>query len=110
MNLEQFLSPNHKSPRNMWVSFPGFAELYVRKGPYYIQEHKKRPETIQLANFTAEKEGHGTFRRLINFLEKNYPELVIVVECVQTERLKSICHHMGFEQINIDSGLHFVKF
>lgn len=109
MTLEQFLSPDHKHPRNMWVKFQGFAELYVRKGPYHIREHKSSPECIQLANFTAKKEGRGAFRGLVDFLEKNYPERVILVECVQTERLEAICHHMGFEQINIGTGLHFFK-
>ena len=107
--LEQFLSPEHKHPRNLYIKFKGFSELYVRKGPYYIREYEQYLETIQLANFTAKKEGRGAFRGLIDFLEKNYPEQIILVECVQSKRLESICRHMGFEQVNIGTGLHFVK-
>lgn len=107
MTLEQFLSPEHKYPTNSWVEFPGFESLYVRKGRYYI--NGKFEETIQLANFEVINSGKGIFRRLINFLGKNYPEYAIVIECVHNVNLMKICEHMGFERINIESGCHFAK-
>jgi hypothetical protein len=111
ITLKTFLSADHVHPRNLYVKFKGFTDLYVRKGPYLIGTENSREykESIQIANVTARKEGRGAFRGLIDFLEKNYPERVIVVECVQTERLEAICRHMGFEQINVGIGLHFAK-
>lgn len=115
ITLKEFLSPQHVRPRNLYVKFPGFRELYVRKGPYYIRtdttaEYK---ETIQIANVTARKPGSGAFRKLISFLEENCPERVIVVECAHGD-LQDICRHMGFEEINKysefdNAGLHFAK-
>lgn len=98
--LKQFLSPKHTYPRNLWVKFPGFRDLYVRKGPYCIDGEFK--ESIQLANFAVRKDGQGSFRKLINFLEENYPHFTIVVENALTERLDNICRHMGFVQINAE--------
>tara|TARA_Y100000034_G_scaffold6676_1_gene7346 strand:- start:5966 stop:6532 length:567 start_codon:yes stop_codon:yes gene_type:complete len=107
--LQEFLDSSCTFPNNEWVTFPKFAELYVRKGQYHIREWGYAPNSVQLANFTAKKKCSGAFRGLINFLEKNYPHLVIVVECVQTQLLADICRHMEFEQINVESGLHFVR-
>jgi len=111
MTLEEFLSPDHIRPRNLYVRFPGFSDLYVRKGPYLIRTEtfKDYCESIQIANVSASRPGNGAFRKLIDFLEKNYPDRAILVECVLTEQLEAVCRHMKFEQINIGTGLHFAR-
>lgn len=117
LTLEQFLESDERS---LWVKFPGFKDLYVRQGPYHIRTVtiSEFRDSIQLANFAVTKDGKGTFRKLIDFLEENYPKFVIVVEQAQTKRLNDVCRHMGFEQINDEyfhpigehfSGLHFCK-
>lgn len=111
MTLEQFMQqkrPHESISIRAWVEFPGMAELYVRRGPYLIREWGgERFNTIQLANFEVEHQGQGTFRRLIDFLSKNHPDHVIFIECVLSKKLADICLHMGFEQVNRGTGLHF---
>lgn len=115
ITLEKFLSPEHVRPRNLYVKFPGFKDLYVRKGPYLIRTEtfKDYCESIQIANVTASRPGNGAFRELIDFLEQNYPQYVILVECVHGD-LQDICRHMDFVEINKEltrfgAGLHFAK-
>jgi hypothetical protein len=106
MTLQKFLE--EKSLKNAYVDFHGFSHLYVRKGPYLIED-KIVNNTIQLANMQTIEEGKGSFRALVDFLQSNDPSRIIIIECVLTNRMASICRHMRFNQINKESGLHFAR-
>lgn len=94
--------------RNSYVSFPGIESLYVRRGGYLIND-KITQSTIQIASVESRKPGNGAFRKLIDYLESQYPDMTIVVECVHSDLLAEILTHLGFERINISSGRHFAK-
>ncbi len=105
--LDTFLtSTSHL--RNSYVNFSGMKSLYVRKGGYLIND-KIVQSTIQIASVESSKPGNGAFRKLIDHLESQYPEMIIVVECVHSDLLAEILIHLGFERINISSGKHFAK-
>jgi hypothetical protein len=82
---------------NAYVTFPGFAALYVRhafriiNGKYYW--------TLDLANAEADKPGSGAATRLIDWIFENYPETVIFVENVFNDRFEGKLERMGFTRI-----------
>lgn len=98
ITLDAFLHPDHSYPRNAYVLFKGFKRLYVRKGPYLV--NNEIIHTIQIASLEAENTGTGSFRKLIDHLTEKYPNVTIVVECVLSDTLASILEHLGFERIN----------
>lgn len=95
-------------PTNSYVSFPGMESLYVRRGRYLIND-KIVESTVCLASVESSKPGNGAFRKLIDHLESQYPDMIIVVENVHADLLAEILIHLGFEPINISSGRHFAK-
>ena len=105
--LDNFLTST-SYPRNSYVSFPGIESLYVRRGEYLIND-KVVQSTIQIASVVSRKQGNGAFRKLIDHLESQYPDMTIVVECVLSDLLAEILIHLGFERVNISSGRHFAK-
>jgi len=83
--------------RNAYVTYPGFASLYVR--------HTQRFgfETLDVANLEAKQPGRGAFTRLVKHVRKTYPRMGIYVECVMNERFEVKLAAMGFARC--DAGM-----
>ena len=83
--------------RNAYVTYPGFASLYVR--------HTQRFgfETLDVANLEAKQPGRGAFTRLVKHVRKTYPRMGIYVECVMNDRFVAKLAAMGFARC--DAGL-----
>lgn len=90
-----------------YVDFDGFDSLYVRNGWYLVDEEIIQ-KTIQIANVSASKTGKSAFKNLVAYLQKNFPGIPIIVECVHTERFATGLLKMGFKQFNINQGNHFI--
>lgn len=108
MTLKEFL--DQKTIRNAWVKHPEFAALYVRQGPFIyffkgeLRDQTRRVEnSIQLAALTAKKPGNGAFGRLISWLDENYSNRVILVECVHEERFGLHLLKMGFRELRTEA-------
>ena len=96
MKLNEFLT--QRFPKNAFVEYPGFDELYVRKGQY-----AGRKETIQIARIQATESGQGAFECLFKYLQTQ--SLPIVVECVHNKRFVEALLARGFVYIeNHDGG------
>jgi len=72
--LDDFLQDATK--RNEYVTHPGMAELYVRKGPFGFGG-KKVDDTIQLARIESDSPGTGQFRKLHDSLAKRGNPIVV---------------------------------
>ena len=105
--LEQFLTWDF--PKNSYVKFAGFKELYVRStdivviidGVTYICT-----KVIQIGRIEAKRPGNGAFTNLVEHLVSlGY---AIFVECVHNERFQDKLARMGFVQVNVGSGFHFL--
>lgn len=107
LTLQEFLGVGTEV-RNAYVRFPGLRSLYVRKGPYWIDDAIVL-NTVQIASVESHRPGHGEFRVLIDWLAMEYPELTIIVECVLLATFVDVLNHMQFERINLSTGYHFVK-
>jgi hypothetical protein len=92
--LDEFLSQGEGRPRNAYVREPGFEKLYVRIGHRYLQG--KRRVTLDIANVVAEKPGSGVFTRLVERLNKEYPNVGIFVESVLNTRFHNKLYELGF--------------
>lgn len=65
--------------------------------------------TIDLASITATTPNNGAFTRLVDRLSKKYPDRIIFVECVLTERFKSKLIKMGFVECNVPGNFYLPK-
>ncbi len=87
--------------RNAYITYPGFASLYVR--------HTQRFgfETLDVANLTAKQPGRGSFTRLIKHVRKTYPRMGIYVECVLNDRFEVKLLAMGFARCDVGMSACF---
>ena len=106
--LDKFLSMREG---NSYVDHPHFSMLYVRKWtvPAVMDgEFWYCTPTLTIANVLATTRNAGAFTRLVDFLSKK--DLAIYVENVQTERFANGLRRMGFKQVNLHTGVHFLKY
>lgn len=103
--LDEFLTKT-SFPFNAYVRFPGIKSLYIRRGPYLV-DTEIIPTTVQIGNVESNKPGNGAFRRLIDHLESQHPDLTIVIENVHSDLLAMILDRWGFHRINLSTGRHF---
>lgn len=96
MKLDDFM--HQTRVRNTYVSEDGWLSLYVRKGDRYICG-QRRSDVLDLANFEATEKGNGTFKKLIERIQRDYPEYTIYVENVLTAQFVDGLARMGFELI-----------
>lgn len=98
-NFDEFVAPRLKDkavwPRNSYVSFPGWLNLYVRVTSRHLNG-EERGMVIDLANIEARAKGKGTFKKLIAHIRKTYPGTVIHVEEVLSERFREGLPRLGF--------------
>lgn len=92
MTLIQFLNSN---TRNAWVTYPGVASLYVRKGQLYIGD-RKVDNVLTIASIEIAQTNQGTFTKLINMLRNNYPGMTIYVENVLNPQFDSVLRRLSF--------------
>lgn len=90
--------------RNLNIKEVGFRELYVRNTYRYLGDQKVK--TIDIARVEAKRKGKGTFKQLVQTIRQKYPDLVIYVECVQTERFAEGLVKMGFVQCTLDPSFY----
>lgn len=91
-------------PCSRWVEYEGFDGLFVRVGQMYICG--ELVPTINLANINASLPGKGAFKKLVKYLQDNYPEYTIHVENVLTPKFQDGLIRMGFEP----TGIHMCYF
>lgn len=99
MNLSQFLES--RAVRNRCIEYPGFRELYIRKGAiaFTINDNQfKVNRAVTLARLNVERRGKGTFRKLVDELIVHY-DVAIIVECVMTPRFANHLTTVGFDLI-----------
>lgn len=84
---------------NSDVKEPGFKRLYVRIGRRFIDGGIYEP-VLDLANLEASRPGRGAFSNLITRLQSEYPNLILLVECVLNVRFVRKLEKMGFERID----------
>ena len=111
MHLSEFVNLPIKMAtvsNRMWVEFKGFDDLYVRHGGFCVNSEWMK-NTIQIANVTATNPGNGAFKKLVAYLQKNFSELVIIVECVNSKQFATGLLKMGFTEFKNGSTSHFLK-
>lgn len=86
-------------PTNAYVKEDGFKHLYVRIGRRYIDGETREP-VLDIANLEASRPGKGAFTELIARPQEEYPDLVLLVECVLNVRFVKKLEEMGFERID----------
>lgn len=105
--LEQFLTWDF--PKNSYVGFEGFKELYVRSQDICVIIDDKTyicTKVVQIGNIEAKNPGNGAFASLVEHLVSlGY---AIFVECVHNERFQDKLARMGFLRVNLESGFHFL--
>ena len=105
--LDEFLT--WRRPNNAYIRYPGFKNLYLRKGPVlvrfggcsYICEN-----VIQIANVQATCPGKGAFKSLVRDLVNRGK--AIYVECVHTPYFQEKLIEWGFIRVNEREGDHYL--
>ena len=96
MTLEKFIAEMGKRPWSLYVEFPGFSSLYVRRGPCFLN-CGYLDGVVTIANATAEQPGKGSFSRLVNFIQSK--GLSIYAENVLAENFIPKLERMGFKKV-----------
>lgn len=100
ITLDEFIQDNllgiRYMQRNQYVVEPGFEALYVRYTKRFYNRKWLEP-VLDIANVSVEedKRGTGIFTRLVESLRRNYPTLVLYVECA-TPRFYQMLLKIGF--------------
>lgn len=84
----------HRWNFNAWIKHPGFVGIYLRYGKRRVGNEILHP-VLDIANLEARKTGQGTFKRFVEFLREEYPELHIYVENAHTRFGEGLLR-MGF--------------
>ncbi|KKL24989.1 hypothetical protein LCGC14_2409830 [marine sediment metagenome] len=97
--LIDFVQGYKKYPINAWIKVPAFKlRLYTRRTKRLLG--KKLMETLDLASFEISEKyrGKGLFTRFIELVESYAAELglVVFVECVHNERLRTFLERRGY--------------
>jgi hypothetical protein len=96
--LEEFVADFKKRPWNSYVKFPGFSDLYVRKGQVYINGEWCY-NTLTIANVQASKPGTGAFSNLVKQIRSW--GMGIHVENATAPKFDLKLKHLGFERCNV---------
>ncbi len=96
--LDEFITGQWALAKNTYVREAGFRSLYVRLGSRNI-DGVTYPRVLDIANVTARKPGRGTFGRLLELLEADYPDVAVYVESVLNPRLLGWLPRHGFVQV-----------
>jgi hypothetical protein len=94
--LKMFLSDYGRYPRSEYVIHDHFYDLYLRKGPMYIEDIRYA-KTITVASVRAKRKGQGHFTKFLEELVTYQPE-IILVECVINKRLQAYLLRCDFKQ------------
>lgn len=103
MNLDEFILSNL---RNLNVDELGFKQLYVRKGPKYIDDVRYE-KVLDLANAEVEVQRQGAFTNRIKLLRKTHPDLVLYAENVMVYEFALSLQRMGFVPVKRDTLFGF---
>lgn len=97
MNLFEFItSSTFRVSRNGYVDEQGFTMLYVRTTRRSFKG--ERVPTLDIANVSVCLPGQGTFTRLIEEIQINFPNLWIYVENVYNISFRHRLLKLGFIQ------------
>ena len=98
LTLDEFIARGPKqTPRNSYVTEPGFSSLYVRWGYHTFKDCPFI--CLDLANMEAEKPGKGTLKTLIAKLRRERPDINIYVESVLNPLLPPGLLRLGFTEV-----------
>lgn len=99
MNLIEFIKDKETKmfPNSAYIDEPGFETLYVRYTKRYLIPgmHKPLP-CLDIARVATLEYGKGTFTRMIEKVQTEFPYLWIYVEAVMSERFIRGLQNMGF--------------
>lgn len=99
--LDEFIQNTENSRGNAYVNEPGFKELYVRRGPRFL-DGRVIDNVLDIARITAREPGKGTFTQLSErLLSKGIP---LYVECVLNPRFAGKLRALGFTTSQIDES------
>lgn len=105
LTLKQFIVQYQKFENNAFVDEPGFEHLYVRYGSRYIHiddQSIKFTNVLDIANVQALEPGSGAFTNLLHYIQHEWPEMVIYVECVLNPRFAAWLGRNEFRKVNYD--------
>jgi hypothetical protein len=99
--LDEFIQEglNGDRPRNSYVTYPRFEELYVRLVPFRVINRTKVGPVLDIGRVTARKKGKGAFKALVKYIQTTYPMLHILIESVQTKKFADGLERMGFSNV-----------
>lgn len=108
--LEGFLKTKQNWPKNSYVRYPGFKNLYVRKGDIGVQlngeEFYRCTNVVTIASVDAARPGKGAFTGLVKHLVDQ--EYAIYVENVHNERFRVKLKQLGFVKVNEEAGPNYL--
>jgi len=104
MTLGEFLSQTEVS--QAWIEHDEFSELYMRQGPF-IHNANRVDDSIQIGNAVAKDPGTGAFTRLLTWLRESYPDRLLYIESVQSERLANFLRKSGFQPAALPDCYYF---
>lgn len=106
--LDEFLA-NPKPPYNLYVRYPGFKGLYVRKNEKYVRFNGtsyRCHNVVTLANITARHPGKGAFKGLVKHLVSIGK--AVYVESVLEPWFQNKLIEWGYTRVDEDSGHHYL--
>jgi short-subunit dehydrogenase involved in D-alanine esterification of teichoic acids len=88
---------NNKSfPRNKWI-YTNNVKIYVRKSKRFVEN--KLYDFIDIATIEIENKGVGIFTKLLEEIEKKFPNINIFVESILNDRLYNFLLKKDFKEI-----------
>lgn len=102
--LDEFISEMGKFPWSAWTDHPGFEGIYVRRNRVHI-DGRTLENVVTITNITSTNPGQGNFTSLVQHILSKGKS--IYVECVQNTRFARKLEELGFERVNIQSGIHY---
>ena len=102
-----FVASRDSLPRNSWFYLDNGLEVYLRKGPRYVQG-VLIPYTVCIANVVSRNPGRGIFTGFLN--ELLGLGVIVYVESVVNPRLARYLASNGFTQVDAAyGGRNFIK-
>lgn len=94
--LKEFMNKN-SFPRNKWI-YSDNMKIYVRKSKRFIEGELR--DFLDLATIEVEPKGEGLFTKLLNEIEKTFPNTNLYLESILNDRLYDFLLRNNFK----DSG------
>ncbi len=89
---------NCKGYSKTWIHLPQFKSCCVKFIPRLI-DNELKDNVITIAYIEAEEKGNGAFSSFAEYFQKEYPHLILYMECVINPRFASKLEQLGFHKI-----------